>query len=81
MVVVGDYECNVRLSTVNDPVTIKATNQAVKEKVVVVSHGGVVEDRSHLRAPGVLDQQFSRFGVRIDSIYKIKSQYPLKSLS
>ena len=44
------------------------TDQAVEEKVVVVSHGGIVEDRGHLGALGVLDQQLSRFGVRIDSV-------------
>lgn len=45
------------------------SNQAVEEEVVVVSHGGVVEDRRHLRALGVLDQQFSGFGVRVDGVY------------
>lgn len=47
------------------------TDQAVEEKVVVVSHGGIVEDRGHLGALGVLDQQLSRFGVRIDGVYGI----------
>lgn len=48
----------------------KRTDQAVEEEVVVVSHGGVVEDRGHLRALGVLDQQFSGLSVRIDGVCK-----------
>lgn len=44
------------------------TDQAVEEEVVVVSHGGIVKDRSHLRALGVLDQQFSGLSVRIDGV-------------
>lgn len=53
------------------------SDQAVEEEVVVVSHGGVVEDRGHFRALGVLDQQFSGFGVRIDGVYIVTaSAYP-----
>ena len=33
-----------------------------------MSHRGVVEYGGHLWAPGVLDQQFSRFRIRIDGI-------------
>lgn len=47
-----------------------STDQAVEEEVVVVSHGGIVEDRGHLRALGVLDQQFSGLSVRIDGVWK-----------
>jgi hypothetical protein len=47
---------------------ITDTDQAVEEEVVVVSHGGIVEDRGHFRALGVLDQQFSGLSVRIDGV-------------
>lgn len=46
------------------------TDQAVEEKVVVVSHGGVVEDRGHLRALGVFDQQLSRLSIRVNGVYR-----------
>ena len=36
--------------------------------MVVMSHRGVVEYGGHLWAPGVLDQQFSRFRICVDGI-------------
>ena len=52
---------------------LRATHNAVEEEVIVVGHRGVVEDRGHLRALGVLDQQLSGFGVRIGGVYREQS--------
>lgn len=52
---------------------MRATHNAVEEEVVVVGHRSVVEDRGHLRALGVLDQQLSGFGVRIGGICRKQS--------
>lgn len=43
--------------------------QAVEEKVVVVSHGGVVEQRRHLGALGVLLHQLLGVQVGVDGVW------------
>ena len=72
LVVVGDcgQQRHVSEKVNNCPIPgYKSTDKAVEEEVVVVRHGSIVEHRGHLRALGVLDQQLSRLGVRIDGVY------------
>jgi hypothetical protein len=68
LVVVGDCIRSSVLVKKRSRLYVTDTDQAVEEEVVVVGHGSIVEDRGHLRALGVLDQQFSRLSVRIDGV-------------
>lgn len=68
LVEVGDWGGWVRSCEGRKCIPGVVSYQAVEVEVVVVSHGGIVEDRGHLRTLGVFDQQFTGFGVRVDGV-------------